>query len=331
MLNIFNILSIKYTIINKLIQGKSILSIVKLQKLILISLFVSLFTTLSVCQEIIQDKTVYGPVKPNYDEFDASVIALSDANDKIFTFSYDGLSIFDVSTPSAMTVESAGIMSYWEFIDYKDSAIEIIGENAYAKLVNDSLGAYTRIHYGVEIYDSIISDDGEYEFLLGPDGLYAVKDPNIVTHPKDNNVKNDFNGDGIADILWRKGSKNHVWLMHPNGSHTYKNIGNKKSAYYLASTGDFNDDGITDILWRDKSTGTNHIWYMHADGSHVYKNIGKKRTSYYVASVDDFNGDGISDILWRDDLGNNIIWTIHENGDYISVDIGAKNVSYTHF
>jgi len=31
----------------------------------------------------------------------------------------------------------------------------------------------------------------------------------------------DFNGDGIADILWRKGSTNYIWYMNADGSHTY--------------------------------------------------------------------------------------------------------------
>jgi len=29
----------------------------------------------------------------------------------------------------------------------------------------------------------------------------------------------DFNGDGIADILWRKDSGNYLWYMKADGSH----------------------------------------------------------------------------------------------------------------
>lgn len=301
------------------------LSIVKLQKTILISIFVSLFTTLSVCQEIDPNKTVYGPVKPNYDEFRAYAIALSDDNKKVFTLG-EGLSIFDVSTPSNMTVERAGVVNYDEMIEFKDSVITMIGEKAYNSLMNDSLKPYSRTHYGVqETYDSVISNDGAYEFLIARGGLYAVKNPNIVKNPKADNVKNDFNGDGIADILWRKGSTNHVWLMHANGSHTHKNIGNKKKGYYLASTGDFNGDGITDILWRYKSTGTNHIWYMHADGSHTYKSIGKKNIAYYVAGTGDFDGDGKTDILWRNGVKNHV-WYMRANGTHKYKNIGGKKL-----
>jgi len=305
-------------------------SIIQLQKMIIISLLFAMFSTTLIAQEIEHNKTIYGPVKPNNDAYQAYALALSDTGDKVFTLSNDELSVFDVSTPSNMTVEHYGIMSYDEFIEYKDDAIEITGEKAYNKLVNDSLTSYSRMHYGIETYDSILTNDNKYEFLLGPDGLYAVKDPNVAPAPITPNkaLKNDFNGDGIADILWRKGSANRLWLMHANGSHTYKNIGNKKSGYYLAGTGDFNGDGITDILWRYKSTGTNHIWYMHADGSHTYKNIGGKNKKYFVAGTGDFNGDGITDILWRTKTTNHI-WYMKTDGKHKYKKIGGKRLGYS--
>ena len=43
----------------------------------------------------------------------------------------------------------------------------------------------------------------------------------------------DFNADGIADILWRKGSSNSLWLMHADGSHTYQAVSAKSTAYTL--------------------------------------------------------------------------------------------------
>ena len=64
--------------------------------------------------------------------------------------------------------------------------------------------------------------------------------------------------------------------MNADGSHTYKNIGTKSTAYTLAKTADYNGDGIADILWR--KGGTNYLWYMHTDGSHTYKKISGKAT-----------------------------------------------------
>ena len=41
----------------------------------------------------------------------------------------------------------------------------------------------------------------------------------------------DYNGDGITDILWRKGSDNYLWYMKLDGSHTYKKISPKSTSY----------------------------------------------------------------------------------------------------
>ena len=143
-------------------------------------------------------------------------------------------------------------------------------------------------------------------------------------------VRDDFSGDGIADILWRKNNgKNHLWIMDVNGSHIYKNIGGKRTDYHLVDTGDFNGDGITDILWRRKD-GVNHIWYMNTDGSHVYKNIGGKRTSYHIVGTGDFNGDGISDICWMNSTTTFYIWYMNADGshDYKKITGTASDTTF---
>jgi lysophospholipase L1-like esterase len=137
-------------------------------------------------------------------------------------------------------------------------------------------------------------------------------------------LKNDFNNDQTADILWRKGSTNHLWTMNTDGTHTYINIGTKSSTYAITGMGDFNADGITDILWRKGDR--NYIWYMHSDGTHDYKKITSK--SYNVMAVEDFNGDGIADILWRKNNQNHI-WYMHADGSHTYKNIGTKSTTYT--
>jgi len=158
--------------------------------------------------------------------------------------------------------------------------------------------------------------------------IFALIFVSMFTALSANVIKNDFNGDGVADILWRNGVKNHVWLMDANGSHSYINIGDKNKKYYLAGTGNFNDDNITDILWRDKSTGVNHIWYMNADGSHTYKSIGTKNKKYYIAGIGDLNGDGIDDILWKNGT-KNYVWYMQADGTHLYKYIGGKRVGYS--
>jgi len=63
---------------------------------------------------------------------------------------------------------------------------------------------------------------------------------------------NDFNGDGVSDILWRNDSGATTdWVGHPNSSvsdnssNFFVNPGNQ---WHLAATGDFNGDGRVDIF-----------------------------------------------------------------------------------
>jgi len=52
-----------------------------------------------------------------------------------------------------------------------------------------------------------------------------ITDPDIAIKllvEEKNKTKYDFNGDGIADILWRKDSGNYLWYMKADGSHEWK-------------------------------------------------------------------------------------------------------------
>jgi hypothetical protein len=145
----------------------------------------------------------------------------------------------------------------------------------------------------------------------------------VITPVIANDKKNDFNKDGISDILWRTGSINHLWKMQSDGSHSYVNIGSKSSAYRAERIDDFNGDRIADILW--KKGNNNYLWYMNINGTHSYKAI--TSSTYSVAGTDDFNNDGIADILLR--KGNkNKIWYMNANGSHLSVNIGTKASSY---
>jgi hypothetical protein len=86
----------------------------------------------------------------------------------------------------------------------------------------------------------------------------------------------DFNGDGIADILWVQTDTNGLsagarvlWLGQGNGSFTVvSNVGGQDGTLvgYVPNVGDFNGDGKADVLWDSRSvgdsrsTGTRAMW-----------------------------------------------------------------------
>ncbi len=67
-------------------------------------------------------------------------------------------------------------------------------------------------------------------------------------------ARNDFNGDGRSDILWRHDDGLTIdWLGQANGgfADNYSNsVINIPTEWQVDGLGDFNGDGRDDILWR---------------------------------------------------------------------------------
>jgi hypothetical protein len=122
-------------------------------------------------------------------------------------------------------------------------------------------------------------------------------------------ARNDFNGDGRSDILFRNDNgavTNFLGTANGgvvnNGGNVYTVVDN---AWDLAGTGDFNGDGRDDILFRNDS-GAVFNFLGTANGG--IQNNGNNSwmglsASWTVSGVGDFNGDGRDDILFRDANG----------------------------
>ena len=127
-------------------------------------------------------------------------------------------------------------------------------------------------------------------------------------------VANDYNGDGVSDILWRNFSTGVNTIWRSANSALRQNVtqvadGNWK----VAGSGDFDGDGVSDILWRNVASGQDAIW-KSGNSATPQAITDVTNAQWTVAGVGDFNGDGKSDILWRNPTtGNNVIW---RSGDY---------------
>jgi FG-GAP-like repeat len=133
--------------------------------------------------------------------------------------------------------------------------------------------------------------------------------------PPAKNTRNDFNGDGKSDILWRNdyGSVA-VWQMNgatvTSGSLT--SVPNVDPSWKVTGTSDFNGDGKSDILWRN-TNGSVAVWTMNGSTviSSSLASTSSLDNSWKTAGTGDYNGDGKADILWRNDNGSIAVWTMN--------------------
>jgi FG-GAP-like repeat len=123
-------------------------------------------------------------------------------------------------------------------------------------------------------------------------------------------VRNDFNGDGKSDLLWRN-TDGSLALWQMNGSTaTPSSIGALPAGWTTAGTGDFNGDGKADMLLSN-ANGSVATWQMN--GSKVSKGniIGTLGAGWSISGTGDFNGDGTNDVLMTNTNGTVAEWQIN--------------------
>ncbi|MFT7218002.1 MAG: hypothetical protein ACI8R8_003098, partial [Paraglaciecola sp.] len=136
------------------------------------------------------------------------------------------------------------------------------------------------------------------------DGVLDVDDAFPLDHTRAFRVRNDVDGDGKSDLLWRSSARgwNFLWAMDGTQTKLARPINVvQDDGWLMAGQGDYDGDGKSDILWRNTITGLNFIYLM--DGL----NIKARQVLNYVdapqwelAGSGDLNGDGKGDLLWHD-------------------------------
>ena len=157
----------------------------------------------------------------------------------------------------------------------------------------------------------------------------------LTTQPND--VRNDFNGDGRSDILWRNvDGQMSNWLGQANGGFVQNNANAAAVvpvAWQIAGTGDFNGDGRDDILWRN-TDGQISNWLATAAGGYTQNNANAAAVvpiAWHVVGIGDFNGDGRDDILWRHNDGTVSNWLATVAGGFTANDANAARFAPTNW
>jgi hypothetical protein len=128
--------------------------------------------------------------------------------------------------------------------------------------------------------------------------------------------RGDFNGDGMADILWRHygTGENYIYLMNGTtiiGEGFIRTVADM--AWRVERVNDFNGDRKDDIVWYHTVTGETYLYPM--DGLTILPSEGFMRTvpdlNWRIERATDVDGDGRADLIWRrQGTGENYIWTM---------------------
>ncbi|KJU83745.1 hypothetical protein MBAV_004061 [Candidatus Magnetobacterium bavaricum] len=139
----------------------------------------------------------------------------------------------------------------------------------------------------------------------------------------------DFNGDGMADILWRDGQTwdTVVWLMDGPQVSQYGSVASVDSNWQVQGIGTFNQNGNSDIIWRNVESGDVAIWQMNGTSIAGVKHTAAVGTKWQVRGIGDVNGDGQNDIIWQDENSGDIYtWNMGSNGEVLSGSYMARAV-----
>jgi len=123
-----------------------------------------------------------------------------------------------------------------------------------------------------------------------------------------NHHDGDFDGDGIADILWHNTATGASVIWKSGNSATQIPMAKVTDTNWtIAGAGDFNGDGKSDVLWHHLVTGANTLWRSGDDKQSL--KLAPVNLSWEVVGIGDFDGNGNDDILWRrKNSGANAIW-----------------------
>jgi peptidyl-Asp metalloendopeptidase len=145
----------------------------------------------------------------------------------------------------------------------------------------------------------------EIQFL---NGIQPVGGGLILNSPFDNSWQvagaGDFNGDGRADLVYRRPSDGLTELQFLNGLTPVGGgaIANNPfdNSWQIAGIGDFNGDGRSDLVYR-RTDGLTEIQFLNgtnAVGGGVIAG-NPFDSSWQIVGTGDFNGDGTADLIYH--------------------------------
>jgi hypothetical protein len=135
-------------------------------------------------------------------------------------------------------------------------------------------------------------------------------------------ARNDFNGDGKSDLMWRSSGLLAFWMMDGSNVSRYFTTSNPVG-WEVAASGDYNGDGRSDLLWLGPNRAL-AMWFSSGSGFSG-ESLGTAPAGWTIVNASaDVTGDGRADILWFSSGGAVAYWAM--NGASI---VGGRAVTPT--
>ncbi len=168
-----------------------------------------------------------------------------------------------------------------------------------------------------------INQAGSYVLrLTATDGMLSAFDEmglTVTVGSRQQRTPSDVNGDGRADLVWRKTNNGAtmVWQMTAGalrGPITFP--GGVPGSWVIEDVADVNGDSRADLVWRDTTNGTTMVWQMTAAAQRGPITFpGRVPGSWNLENVADVNGDGRADLVWRNTTnGATMVWQMTAAG-----------------
>jgi subtilisin family serine protease len=245
----------------------------------------------------------------NYSLNNIISVASTDDKDLLSNFSNYGLTTVDLSAPGSSifsTLSSTNIFSPGNYGYLSGTSMAAPHVSGAAALILASQRSRAAIDQYLSPASSI-ADMRRFILNNGVDYISSLSGKTVTGGRLDLSqaliaahkaVRNDFNGDRKADILWRNKLTGNTYIYQQ--VETFAGlVRNVNLEWQIAGTGDFNSDGRSDILWRNNSSGETYIYHQNKTNVINEGSVRRVGLEWQIAGTGDFNGDGMSDILWR--------------------------------
>ena len=137
-------------------------------------------------------------------------------------------------------------------------------------------------------------------------------------------LRNDINGDGIADIaMIKSGTDAGAWLMGADGSAKWLGLSGLPGTWTLFDVRNVDGNKFADIILYDDTNKDVGLWLMDAKGVPTWQSGGKIAADATLLSAGDWNGDGIADLIYRKDNGT--LGFKYLNGTGTDMEAGLSN------